>query len=192
MNYYDELEISKIASDEIVKKAYKTLAKKYHPDTYTGSDKKYAEEKFKQISIAYETLSDPQKRKEYDSKLSQTEITQEKIDSILNENMKLKLDIKNLNNYIKNSSNFSQNYYVPKESYNIVRTKSNSSTKKVSFWGSLISYVSYYLKKLLTMVFSIILVLSILFFLMKFQYTHDYLLYTLNFDVLLKLFNIQL
>ncbi len=192
MNYYDELEISKIASDEIVKKAYKTLAKKYHPDTYTGSDKKYAEEKFKQISIAYETLSDPQKRKEYDSKLSQTEITQEKIDSILNENMKLKLDIKNLNNYIKNSSNFSQNYDVPKESYNIVRTKSNSSTKKVSFWGSLISYVSYYLKKLLTMVFSIILVLSILFFLMKFQYTHDYLLYTLNFDVLLKLFNIQL
>ncbi|HVO74252.1 MAG TPA: J domain-containing protein [Ignavibacteriaceae bacterium] len=63
-DYYKILEISKDASTEDIKKAYRRLAKKYHPDK-NPNDKK-AEEKFKQISEAYEVLKDPEKRKKYD------------------------------------------------------------------------------------------------------------------------------
>lgn len=68
-NFYEILEIDLNASPEIVEKAYKTLAKKYHPDLQKG-DKKYKyEEKLKLINEAYETLSDPEKRKAYDETL---------------------------------------------------------------------------------------------------------------------------
>ena len=69
MTYYEILQVSENASDEIIRASYKTLIKKYHPDVFEG-DHKYAEEKTKQINEAYNTLSDPQKRKEYDSFLN--------------------------------------------------------------------------------------------------------------------------
>ena len=62
-DYYEVLGVSKQASDEEIKKAYKTLAKKYHPDVSTEAN---AEEKFKEINEAYEVLKDPQKRAQYD------------------------------------------------------------------------------------------------------------------------------
>jgi len=65
-NYYDDLEVSKTASKEVIGKVYKILAKKYHPDTTKEVDKVAAEEKFKIISEAYEVLSDDEKRKIYD------------------------------------------------------------------------------------------------------------------------------
>ena len=68
-NYYDILEISRVASQEIVEKAYKTLAKKYHPDLQEESNKKNAEEKMKESNEAYDVISNPEKRKEYDIKL---------------------------------------------------------------------------------------------------------------------------
>lgn len=68
MNYYDILEVSHTASPEVIQNAYKTLAKKYHPDVFQG-DKFFAEEQMKQINEAYEVLSDPQKRMEYDRRI---------------------------------------------------------------------------------------------------------------------------
>ncbi|MDP3014502.1 MAG: DnaJ domain-containing protein, partial [Candidatus Subteraquimicrobiales bacterium] len=64
-DYYAILGMSKGASQEEIKKAYRSLARKYHPDATTG-DKKAAEEKFKEISEAYEVLGDSKKREEYD------------------------------------------------------------------------------------------------------------------------------
>jgi len=64
-DYYKILGINKTATQEEIKKAYRKLARKYHPDLNPGN--KEAEEKFKEINEAYAVLSDPQKRKEYDS-----------------------------------------------------------------------------------------------------------------------------
>lgn len=64
-DYYDILGVSRGASGEEVSKAFKKLAKKYHPDVNPG-DKK-AEDRFKELSQAYDVLSDPKKRKQYDT-----------------------------------------------------------------------------------------------------------------------------
>jgi molecular chaperone DnaJ len=61
---YKTLGVSKKASDEEIKKAYRKLARQYHPDR--NPDDAAAEEKFKEISAAYDVLGDPEKRKEYD------------------------------------------------------------------------------------------------------------------------------
>lgn len=64
-DYYAVLGLSSGASEAEIKKAYRQLAKKHHPDANPGS--KQAEEKFKEISKAYYVLSDPKKRAEYDA-----------------------------------------------------------------------------------------------------------------------------
>lgn len=64
-DYYKILGIDKSASTDDIKKAYRKLAKKYHPDK--NPDDKTAEAKFKEVSEAYEVLKDPEKRKKYDT-----------------------------------------------------------------------------------------------------------------------------
>src|SRR3982751_6247881 len=65
-DYYDVLGVPKNASDEDIKKAYRKLAMKHHPDRNQGDDAKKSEDKFKEAKEAYEMLSDPQKRDAYD------------------------------------------------------------------------------------------------------------------------------
>src|SRR6266576_2960738 len=63
-DYYETLGVSKTATEDEVRSAFRKLARKHHPDV--DKDKKAAEEKFKEINEAYEVLSDAEKRKKYD------------------------------------------------------------------------------------------------------------------------------
>lgn len=63
-DYYDVLGIQKNADEKEIKRAYRKLAKKYHPDTNAGN--KHAEQQFKEVTEAYGVLSDPEKKKLYD------------------------------------------------------------------------------------------------------------------------------
>lgn len=64
--YYRTLGVQPGASQDDLKKAYRALAKKYHPDLHPGDQE--AETRFKEVNEAYEVLGDPDKRKEYDAK----------------------------------------------------------------------------------------------------------------------------
>src|SRR5438445_5789284 len=63
-DYYEILGVPRTAPDADIKKAFRKLAREYHPDV--AKDKKKSEEKFKEINEAYEVLGDPAKRKKYD------------------------------------------------------------------------------------------------------------------------------
>ena len=65
-DYYETLGVAKNASDEDIKKSYRKLAMKYHPDRNQGAAAKGSEEKFKEAKEAYEMLSDVNKRAAYD------------------------------------------------------------------------------------------------------------------------------
>ena len=108
-SYYDWLEINKNASPEIIEKAYKTLAKKYHPDLQDPSKKQECEEILKHINEAYEVLSDKSKKEEYDNLLNEKQIDIEKISrekDILEEELRnLKNSQINNNQYTSSSDN---------------------------------------------------------------------------------------
>lgn len=132
-NYYDELEVSKLASKEVIEKVYKVLAKKYHPDTTKETDKHAAEEKFKIISEAYEILSDDEKRKKYDLELEQSNptISYEEYINVVNQRDTLNHTLNNLKTefyQFKNSVNINQNYNNNHIPYNQVDTNLNNNT----------------------------------------------------------------
>jgi len=133
-NYYEILEVDKNASDEIIKVAYKALVKKYHPDLKEGNAKINAEDKIKQINEAYDILSDPEKKYEYDQNLINEDISKEQYEIILNENMNLKRELNIYRNNIYHSykkdnrytkENFNNNYYNTK--YNTNYNNDNNS-----------------------------------------------------------------
>lgn len=162
-NYYEVLEVDKNASDEIIGRAYKVLAKRYHPDLQEGATKIEYEEQMKKINEAYSILSDNDKRKEYDMKLQNTIITIEEYQGVLRENaiLKEKLQILlNQNNTYQpvrkpvRDSVRNNVYYNSEPQY----TKNNYKTK--------IDFIKKHLKKLgiiLAVIATLILIAQIPF-----------------------------
>lgn len=101
-NYYEILEVDKNASEEVIEKAYKTLAKKYHPDLQNNSD---CQDKMRQINEAYEILSNDFKRREYDEKIKRQSVSIEEYNRIIQENNRLKTDLKRVSNQREMSQN---------------------------------------------------------------------------------------
>ena len=97
-NYYEILQVSSNATKEIIDKAYKTLAKKYHPDANPPEKKGWAEENFKKINEAYETISDKDKREKYDEQLKKAKqkLEQERYNRLYEQNEALKRELNNL------------------------------------------------------------------------------------------------
>lgn len=189
-NYYDELEISKNASQEVIEKVYKVLAKKYHPDMNQGDNQKEAEEKFKTISQAYEILSNPEKREKYDLELQHTNptISYEEYALVVNEKNQLNAQLNNvkneLNNY-KSFINFNGNQHISNNSYgqtnsnfsnnnsynsqnNNINNANNSSKRKTYYYtntgkpASVFDYFKYRIKKFFSDIFIIFLFIVVI------------------------------
>ena len=121
MNYYEILEVSQSATQEIIKIAYKNLAKKHHPDT---SNRKNAAKIMQRINEAYEVLSDPEKREEYDKTLNmnneceytnQNQVPVKNIKEILSKVARTYPNILDSNDiYYNNSDNVDNTYFIRK------------------------------------------------------------------------------
>lgn len=202
-NYYDELEVSKTASKEVIEKVYKVLAKKYHPDITKEENKVQAEEKFKSISEAYEILSDEEKRKKYDLELenSNPTISYEDYISVVNERDQLNYALNNLKASIYNSNNYSNstsnnsnyqartNYSTQNQNknYNSNNYNANSyNTQRKKYYytstgkpASVFDYIKYkikeFFKSLFILILSIILALLIVGTFTNFNILHFFI-----------------
>lgn len=102
-NYYELLEVSQNASFEVIEKAYKVLAKKYHPDKWPSNQAYWAEDKFKEITEAYQTLSNSELRKQYDLKIRLNNPFEGKYNELYEEHENLKQEVNIMK--IRNKSN---------------------------------------------------------------------------------------
>ena len=136
-NYYDVLEVSRKASKDTINKIFKIHMKANHPDLFQGEEKIKAEEKSKELTEAYNVLSDDNERAKYDAELEAEESTQTnpQIESIIQENEYLKqviakkdayisrltgMDFENLNNQY-NNVNYNNPYNQHNKGKNAVR-----------------------------------------------------------------------
>ena len=120
-NYYKILQIDRNASPEIIEKAYKTLAKKYHPDLQSENNKEKYEEIFKVINEAYQTLSDPSLKASYDKSLSDNEISRDKYDMLYRQNQELKSELNDLQSQ--------REVYSSKSSYNPISSSLSDNSQ---------------------------------------------------------------
>lgn len=187
-NYYDILEVSPKASKEIIDKAYKTLAKKYHPDANSEDKKEWAEEKFKKINEAYEVISDEEKRAEYDRKLeiekqqylSESEDLKLRYQKLYEQNQILKNELANLraipqnNNYEPNNNREEAIYNNMQEQINQRVTQSVNRAYRDAYIQRMRDYgYRVYHKKTLKQrikdlfaILLVIIVLSVIFFIL--------------------------
>ena len=172
-NYYKILQVDKNASPEIIKVAYKLLVKKNHPDLREGEDKKNAEEKIKEINEAYDILSNPIKKAEYDQTLINENISQEQYNYILNENINLKREL----NYFHNLYN-RNNYYKQKNTnmynesnYNINQNTSNDEINNNSKYKTIFNNLNENIKTLI----AIIITFLIIFLVIKIPFLYDFI-----------------
>ena len=102
-NYYEILEVDKNASQEVIEKAYRALAKKYHPDLQQGEKQQEYAEKMKIINEAYDVLSDSMKRQQFNEQLQKEQlqnqaISREEQERIMQENYALKQKLNRMGN----------------------------------------------------------------------------------------------
>ena len=189
-NYYKILQVDKDASPEIIKVAYKLLVKKNHPDLKEGAEKQEAEEKIKEINEAYDVLSDPSKKSEYDLNLINEFISQEQYNLILNENINLKKELNyfnnlyNKNNYTKRQySNMYENTWSKKHSqpnsknnYNANRDNAQNSynTQHTNYNNINKNNIKFNLSEKLKTLIAVVLTFLIIFIILNIPFLRDF------------------
>ena len=132
INYYEVLEVSEKASKEVIEKAYKALAKKYHPDL-NPDNKKEAELKMIELNEAYEVLIDDDKRANFDSVLAKKREIEKRRETY-SKNSSENSNVENNNNSINNDHNvisYSNSYYTDQDDNFFVNTRNmDNKTKK--------------------------------------------------------------
>lgn len=144
-NYYDILGVSRTATADEIKKAYRTLAFKYHPDRNQGNAE--AEEKFKKISVAYDVLGDETKRRNYDLGYSTDNYsnaysnTQQQYQRQYQYTYQNPFGDDNFWEWFGGAQQREQNQQAQNSNYNYTnRTrKSNKYTKRSDYWSLLFS-----------------------------------------------------
>ncbi len=133
-DYYELLELSKNASEDMIKKVFRILIKKNHPDLFEGEEKLKAEEKVKQLNEAYEVLTNKESREKYDAELEEYKQKDENIiQTLIEENEYLKNVIQEKNSMIREfltelNIDTKNNEYILEDDYeykneNIVKDK---------------------------------------------------------------------
>lgn len=131
-NYYETLEVSEKASKEVIEKAYKALAKKYHPDLNIDN-KKEAEQKMKELNEAYEVLIDDNKRANYDNILNKKRAIEEKKTKYTTNNAQQQITNQNTERNFEdyNKISYSNGYYTDNEDNFFVNTRNmDEKTRK--------------------------------------------------------------
>lgn len=200
-NYYDILEVNKNASPEIIEKAYKTLVKKYHPDLQENNLKNIYEEKIKKINEAYDILSNPEKRKNYDSNLKNTEISISDYNILYQENINLKNNLNILEQKLNNLNNIQNNYQ--KNNYNnYFNSENNKINNEYNYQKNNIKNNNFDYKNLfdfnkkfkdfLALIITIFILLFAFFILWHIPFTKNYLINLYNnnsaFNFIINLF----
>jgi len=194
MNYYEILEVSPNASKEIIDKAYKTLAKRYHPDANSVEKKQWAEERFKKINEAYEIISNKEKREEYDRELEsqrnqqliQSEDLKRSYEKLYEENQILKNQLTNLTvkNTYENSNreeaiyNDMQNQINKKVTQSVNQAYYDAYIQRMRDYGYKIYHkktLKERMKDLLTIIIVIMTVMTILFILWQIPAFRNYI-----------------
>lgn len=185
-NYYDILEINKNASPEIIEKAYKTLVKKYHPDLQDDILKNEYEEKIKKINEAYEVLSNPEKRKNYDSILTNNNISEDDYNNLVDENINLKNEINYLkNNYQQQNNSDIQNNTINEKQINekinnaINQAYYDAYIQDMKNRGYKIKYKKNF-KDFLALIITILLIIIIGFILWQIPFVQNYFITLYN------------
>lgn len=168
-NYYEILELSPNASKEIIDKAYKTLAKKYHPDLHPEEKKNWAEQQFKKINQAYNILSDIEKKAIYDNELKiQNFALSKKYEQLHQENLYLKEQLqyfKETSNHIVSTNHVdstdSMDYNIPEYNYETTQYIKRESTFK--------------LKNIIALILTILVLILILYILLSIPITKNYI-----------------
>ena len=210
-DYYSILQINRNASPEIIEKAYKTLAKKYHPDLQqTTEAKKESEKILKDINEAYEVLSNKDKKQEYDKILYDNTISKDDFNKLYEQNQILKNKINILqNNYninhVSNSNIDKQNISYEKKSkkdYELKKKQQDLEFKKQIEQAKRQAYYDAYIQDLknrgytikykktfkdyIRYFITIIVIILILFIMWKIPFIHDYFTNLFESNELLK------
>lgn len=215
-NYYDILQVNQNASPEIIEKAYKTLAKKYHPDLQPEENKKQAEEILKDINEAYEILSNPTSKADYDNSLKENYISEEDYENLYNQNevLRNKLntiyesqrenlenntyyeDIENKNNHVYNNSSRQENAdFIRQQTENLKYQEELQKAREQAYHDAYIQdlknrgYKIKYkktFKDYLKGFISIIIVIFVLVVLWHIPFIHDFFMDIYNNNVILQ------